>query len=202
MRVIAGSARGRPLRTPKAEVRPTSDKVKGAIFSILEAEAMRRGFHPHERDDELLFAAAQAWPRWLDLYAGSGALGIEALSRGVGAVDFVERDATARSTIAQNLERTALAGRARVLNLTAERLFAAAEHRYDVVLLDPPYAEVEPGELLGRLAAARIVNSGGIVVLEHARGRSVPEHVGLLHQLRSRGHGKTSISVYEQAAED
>jgi 16S rRNA (guanine966-N2)-methyltransferase len=117
-------------------------------------------------------------------------------------VDFVEHDAATRAAIAQNLERTGLSGRARVLNLSAERLFSAAERRYDVVLLDPPYAEVDPGELLARLAEAQIVNPGGIVVLEHARERPAPERVGSLQQFRSRGHGKTSISVYEQAAED
>src|SRR5581483_11113215 len=106
MRVIAGSARGRPLRAPVSETRPTADHVKEALFSMLEAEAMRRGFEPEERDDELIFAAALAWPTWLDLYAGSGALGIEALSRGAASADFVERDRAARSVIQTNLTRT------------------------------------------------------------------------------------------------
>jgi 16S rRNA (guanine966-N2)-methyltransferase len=201
MRVIAGSARGRPLQAPKLETRPTSDKVKGAIFSMLEAEAMRRGLEPLEQDDEVIFAAAQAWPEWLDLYAGSGALGIEALSRGARLAEFVERDVGARGIIAKNLERTGLAARGRVLTIRVERLFAAPERRYDAVLADPPYAEVEPREVLERLDAARLLNPGGAVILEHARAREAPEQVGSLRRLRSRTHGLTSVSLYESTAE-
>src|SRR5579884_3239782 len=140
MRVIAGSARGRPLQIPKSDTRPTTDKVKGAIFSMLEAEAMRRGYEPTTREEggEVQFAATAAWPTWLDLYAGSGALGIEALSRGAERADFVERDPEARKVIAANLARTRLAARGHVLAISAERLFAAPEARYDVVLLDLP----------------------------------------------------------------
>src|ERR671931_2842148 len=99
MRVIAGSARGRPLRAA-AGTRPTADLVKGTIFSILEALAYKRGFEPSE-DGAL--AAALAWPRVLDLFAGSGALGIEALSRGAERAAFVERDRQAARIIQANL---------------------------------------------------------------------------------------------------
>ena len=200
MRVIAGSARGRPLRAPRGDTRPTSDKIKGAIFSMLEAEAMRRGLHAFERDGQPAFAAAQAWPTWLDLYAGSGALGIEALSRGVQAVDFVERDPAARASILANLQHTGLAAHGRLLPASAEALFAAAERGYDVVLLDPPYAAVEPRELLARVVQANLVNAGGIVVLEHASERVVPDQVGPLRLLRHRRHGRTGISIYQLVA--
>src|SRR6516162_2790230 len=88
VRVISGTARGRHLRAAP-ETRPTADLVKGAIFSMLEALAYKRGFEPDEEGD---FAAAVAWPRVLDLFAGSGGLGIEALSRGAQSAQFVEQD--------------------------------------------------------------------------------------------------------------
>src|ERR687886_458061 len=111
MRVIAGSARGRPLRAA-AGTRPTADLVKSTIFSILEALAYKRGFEPSE-DGE--FAAAVAWPRVLDLFAGSGALGIEALSRGARHATFVERDRTAARILEFNLRSAGLDDRGRLL---------------------------------------------------------------------------------------
>ena len=163
---------------------------------------MRRGLEPRETDDGLAYAAALVWPAWLDLYAGSGALGIEALSRGAERVDFVERSADARTVIGRNLERTGLAERGRVRGTTAERLSAAPEQRYDVVLLDPPYAEVGPEEALARLDEARLLRPGGLAVLEHARDRPAPEQVGGLRLLRTRSHGRSSISLYETTAEE
>src|ERR671928_613887 len=102
MRVISGSARGRHLRAAGA-TRPTADLIKGAIFSMLEALAYKRGFEP---DLDGNFAAGLAWPRVLDLFAGSGALGIEALSRGARWADFVEQDREAARAIAANLRST------------------------------------------------------------------------------------------------
>jgi 16S rRNA (guanine966-N2)-methyltransferase len=110
VRVIAGTARGRPLRaTPST--RPTADLIKGAIFSMLEALAYKRGFEPTE---EGVFAAALAWPRVLDLFAGSGALGIEALSRGAERADFVEQERAAAAVIEANLRAADLHEHARV----------------------------------------------------------------------------------------
>src|SRR5213592_2862493 len=105
MRVIAGRARGRPLKSPvSGNVRPTSDKLKGALFSQLEALAYKRGFEPEvdEQGNER-FAAGRAWPRVLDLFAGSGALGIEALSRGAESATFVDRSNDACAAIRKNL---------------------------------------------------------------------------------------------------
>ena len=122
MRVIAGSARGRPLRAPASQrTRPTADKIKGVIFSMLEAEAYRRGFQPEPDDEERegRFAAAVAWPRVLELYAGSGALAIEALSRGAERADLVESESAARKVIAENLRRTGLDRRAAVHGTTS-----------------------------------------------------------------------------------
>src|SRR3982074_146928 len=103
-------ARGRPLRAA-AETRPTADLVKGAIFSMLEALAYKRGFEP---DEDGNLAAALAWPRALDLFAGSGGLGIEALSRGAQTAEFVEQDRDAAGILQSNLRMTGLDDRARV----------------------------------------------------------------------------------------
>src|SRR6476469_705816 len=110
MRVISGIARGRPMRA-SATIRPTADRIKGSIFSILEALAYKRGFEP---DDEGRLAAALAWPRVLDLFAGSGGLGIEALSRGAVHADFVESARLAAEVIQRNLVATELADLARI----------------------------------------------------------------------------------------
>src|SRR3981081_3948202 len=104
MRVISGMARGRPLRAAP-ETRPTADLVKGAIFSMLEALAYKRGFEP---DEEGNLAAALAWPHILDLFAGSGGVGIEALSRGAQSAEFVEQDREAVRIIQSNLRTTGL----------------------------------------------------------------------------------------------
>src|ERR1700737_3806621 len=104
MRVISGTARRRSLRAA-ATTRPTADLIKGAIFSMLEALAYKRGFEP---DEDGNLAAALAWPRALDLFAGSGGLGIEALSRGAQFAEFVEQDRDAARIIQSNLRTTGL----------------------------------------------------------------------------------------------
>src|SRR5438094_3969294 len=103
-------ARGRPRRAAP-ETRPTADLIKGAIFSMLEALAYKRGFEP---DEDGNLAAALAWPHVLDLFAGSGGLGIEALSRGAQSAEFVEQDRDAVRIIASNLRATDLDDRARL----------------------------------------------------------------------------------------
>src|SRR3981081_1058542 len=110
MRVISGMARGRPLRAAP-ETRPTADLIKGAIFSMLEALAYKRGFEP---DEDGNLAAALAWPHVLDLFAGSGAPGTAALRRGPRPPAFVEQDRDAVRIIQPNLRSTGLDDRARV----------------------------------------------------------------------------------------
>lgn len=143
MRVIAGSARGRPLKAPPgAGTRPTSDRVREALFSAL--------------GDSVPGAAV------LDLYAGSGALAIEALSRGADRAVLVEREPRAARTIAENLARAGVAGRATVLRMPADRYCAdPVGGRFGLVLADPPYAQP--------LAAVY-----GLVDLLHGRGALEP----------------------------
>ena len=197
MRVIAGSARGAPLRAPPgAELRPTADKLKGAIFSMLEAEAYKREVLPPPDAPVGTMLAGVAWPVVLDLYAGSGALGIEALSRGARWADFVEHDAAARKALRANLERTRLADRAAVHAIKAETVVSTWSRPYDLILLDPPYADPGVPALLAALGRSALVAPGGIVVLEHARGYAPPDVIGRLTLYKSRHHGGSGITLY------
>src|SRR5690349_8577752 len=135
MRVISGSARGRPLRAAP-QTRPTADLIKGAIFSMLEALAYKRGFEP---DEDGNLAAALAWPRVLDLYAGSGGLGIEALSRGAQSAEFVEQDREAARLIQANLRAADVAERAVVHQAPVEAALRRVRGPVDLVFADPPY---------------------------------------------------------------
>jgi 16S rRNA (guanine(966)-N(2))-methyltransferase RsmD len=173
MRVIAGTARGRHLVAPRGTAtRPISDRVKETLFAIL--------------GDRVLDA------RVLDLYAGSGAVGIEALSRGAAHADFVELDRSALAAIRENLERAGVGesgsvhGRDVLLYLGAP-----GEDRFDLAILDPPYAEraiLAPLErLVGRLAP------GAMVVIKHHWRTSVPTPRGLTNW-RQRRFGETTLT--------
>ncbi len=208
MRVIAGIARGRPLRAPsRAPTRPTADKIKGAMFSMLDAEALRRGIEPVPDDDEHdgQFAAAVAWPRVLELYAGSGALAIEALSRGAAHADLVESSADARRAIVDNLEKTGLTERASVHALSSEAAVSTFRGTYDLILLDPPYDAEGVRLVLERLAGGGLLDRSGVVVWEHSRTTEPPEQIeasgggGGLTLLRTRRHGAASVSLYAAA---
>jgi 16S rRNA (guanine966-N2)-methyltransferase len=208
MRVIAGTARGRPLRAPSGEdTRPTADKIKGVIFSMLDAEAMRRGIvaEPADEDRDGRFALAVAWPRVLELYAGSGALSIEALSRGCERADLVESNGAARRTIEANLARTGLADRARIHAMRSEQAVSTLRGPYDLIVLDPPYASTEIPTLLRRLVEGTLLSPDGVVVWEHARDQ-VPERLiaagdgsRALHLVRTNTHGSAAVSLYAAA---
>lgn len=190
MRVIAGLAKGHNLRGPKSDAtRPTSDKVRGAIFSILEAMMPLEGL------------------RALDLYAGTGALGIEALSRGAAWCDFVEQDRTACRIIAENLDHTRLAGRARVHALGVEKVLAHPElltphftecPGYDIMMLDPPYADEGIWAVMERLADWPLTAAGAVVVLEHSKRTEPPAAIGNLAVLKTRRHGDTCVTFYRR----
>ncbi len=178
MRVIAGRAKGHRLAGPRSRAtRPTSDLVRGAIFSALEAMGA-----------ELT--------RVLDLYAGSGALGIEALSRGAQWCDFVEKDSRACASIRENLAKTRFEGRAKVHRAPVERALAGLEGPYTLVLADPPYAD-EATEALERLAASGLVEAGRtVLVLEHSSREEGPERLGDLSRLKTLRHGDSAVSIY------
>jgi 16S rRNA (guanine966-N2)-methyltransferase len=190
-RVIAGSARGIRLRAPGEGTRPIGDRVKQTLFAILEPD---------------LEGAAV-----LDLFAGSGAAGIEALSRGASQAVFVERDGRAAATIAENLRTTGLAGpEATVIGTDALAWLRrppspdAAARSFDIVIVDPPYAQTELlGAVLALLGAVEApLAPAARVVAKHFWRDRPPERVGLLASERERRFGETALTFYRRIAEE
>lgn len=202
--MIAGQARGRLLKSPASRrVRPTGDKVKGAIFSLLEAVAYKRGYEPQvdEQGNER-FAVARAWPRVLDLYAGSGALGIEALSRGAEHADFVESDPRARALIEANLQLTGLDARATVHALRAEQAVSTLGGSYDLILADPPYADAGATRAVASIAASPRATDSSVLVWEHRADYRPPSGLGRLRLRRTRRYGVAALSLYGGELDD
>jgi len=175
VRVIAGTLKGRRLKAPTWDgLRPTSDKLRETLFNIL--------------------APVIDGARVLDGYAGTGAVGIEALSRGAAHVTFVERDRRAQSLIAENLASCGVADRYAIIRAGIDRAateLAAAS--FDLVLLDPPYdAAAEP--ILATVAT--LVAANGTLVLEHARRHATPASVGELHRTREVLSGDSALAFY------
>jgi 16S rRNA (guanine(966)-N(2))-methyltransferase RsmD len=188
-RVIAGTSKGARLLAPGEGTRPFGDRVKQTLFAILEPDL--RG------------------ALVLDMFAGSGAGGIEALSRGAARAVFVERDATAARVIAENLTRTRVADRGTVVRTDAIAYLAdraSVDGPFDLVLLDPPYAASDLLEAaLARLAAptdagAAILATDAWVVAKHFWRTSLPQAVGLLASVRTRRFGETALTFYRQPA--
>ncbi|MDQ3043998.1 MAG: RsmD family RNA methyltransferase [Chloroflexota bacterium] len=179
MRVIAGSARGRPLKgPPSAATRPMANKIKGSLFSMLAS----LGVEPI---------------RVLDLYAGTGGIGIEALSRGAEWVDFVERNAAASAVIRANIATAGFTEAARVHQLPVASFLNRAEPAYDFIILDPPYADPEIVRVLTRLGSTPLVQSDTIVAIGHSPRAILPERAGKLIRFRQRCHGDSCYSLYE-----
>jgi 16S rRNA (guanine(966)-N(2))-methyltransferase RsmD len=196
VRVIAGTARGRPLRA-SATIRPTADRIKGSIFSILEALAYKRGFEP---DEEGVLAAALAWPRVLDLFAGSGALGIEALSRGAQHASFVEHDREAARTIEANLRATGLDDRGHVHLGPLHLGLGRVRGPFDLVFADPPYSDAGAvSETVERLGKSDLLLPSSVLILEQPAANEPPPAVGPLPLSSTRRHGRTRITVYSTA---
>jgi len=177
-----------------AGTRPTADLIKGAIFSMLEALAYKRGIEP---DEDGNFAAALAWPRVLDLFAGSGALGIEALSRGAQHATFVESDREAVRIIEANLRATDLTEQAQIHLGQAQLVLPRVRGPIDLVFADPPYQDTHAlTRSLERLAASDLLVESAVAVLEQAATEEPPERVGPLPLVSTRRHGRTRISLY------
>lgn len=181
-RVIAGSARGTRLRSPGSGTRPLADRVKETLFAILEPD----------------LAGATV----LDLFAGSGAGGIEALSRGASRVVFVERDAVAARTIGENLTLTRLADRGHVARADVVAYLkdrAGRDGPFDVVLVDPPYSAAAlldaALDLLGA-GDAPLLAPEAWVVAKHFWRTPPPPVVGLLASVRTRRFGETALTFY------
>jgi 16S rRNA (guanine966-N2)-methyltransferase len=183
VRVIAGEFGGRRLVAPRGRgTRPTSDRVREALFMALEP---------------------LSGARVVDLFAGSGALGIEALSRGAAHADFVESDPAAREALGGNLASLGLVARAKVWPLVLPRGLArlsAALAGADLILADPPYGGDPARETLQALGAAGVLRHGARVVFEHHAKDELPEHSGSLTLARARRYGETVVATYRVAA--
>ena len=187
MRIIGGRVGGRTLKTPRGQgTRPTSDKVREAIFNILEAREGAPG-------------------RVLDLYAGSGALGLEALSRGAGAATFVDADREACELVRSNAGALGLTATV-VCSPVVRWLAKEAAGPFGWVFADPPYGSHETGELdkaLGLLADKGLVAADGVVVAEHEWRHAPPERCGrtgsvTLALFDRRRYGQTAVSFYRR----
>ena len=181
-RITGGSDRGRRLRSAKgAGLRPTSRRVRAAIFSIVGQ-------------------AAVEGVRVLDLYAGTGALGIEALSRGASWTDFVEVNAGRCNDIRSSLREMGMAERSRVYRARVERVLDTVDGGYGLVLIDPPY-DLDPWtHLMPRLDSERLLASGAHVIAEHSYKQQLDARYGGLDCITTRRHGDTSISIYRAGA--
>jgi 16S rRNA (guanine966-N2)-methyltransferase len=184
-RIIGGAGKGRRLKTTAGETtRPTGARVRQTLFDIL--------------------APRIPGSRFLDAFAGSGGVGLEALSRGASRVVLVDKDAAAVAAARENASALARAGgEAQVFRQDAEiALHALADEgrRFDVVYLDPPYAS-ELYEPLARLAGERLLAEGGVVVLEHFHKRALPERIGALARTRQKRIGDHCLSFYAAFAQ-
>ena len=179
MRIIAGEFKGRRLAAVKGRIRPTSDKVREAIFNILGPKVLGA--------------------RVLDLYAGTGALTLEALSRGAAEAVLVEEHPAALSVLRQNLETLALHSRVRVMALPvsgALRKLAARGDRFSLIFLDPPYGQGLALKTLAALEASGLVRPEARIVAEHSRRETLPEQVGSLGLSQGRRYGDTQVAFY------
>ena len=180
MRVLAGALKGQRLVTAAGPVtRPTSDRVRIACLDTLMPFLPGGPF--------------------LDLFAGGGAVGIEALSRGAPSAAFVESDGHALRALRENVERLGLRDRARVIRDDAERAVAALARRgerFAVIFLDPPYASARAAPALAAVAAGLVVTAGAVVVLQHATKSPPPDAPGVLALWKARRFGETTLTFF------
>jgi len=180
MRVITGKARGRKLREPEGQaIRPTSAAVKEAIFNILQFDIPGR--------------------RVLDLFAGTGQLGIEALSRGARFCDFVDQSVAACKIVRANLEHCKLEG-GRVHQMEAARFLRRAEG-YDIIFLDPPYEPRQMETIVQNIQQFDILNKNGIMVCETREDANLPEPEAPYVCVRDYRYGKVKITLYTRQAD-
>ncbi|GHI01273.1 16S rRNA (guanine(966)-N(2))-methyltransferase RsmD [Neobacillus kokaensis] len=182
MRVVSGVSKGRPLKAvPGKSTRPTTDKVKEAIFNMIG---------PY-------FDGGLG----LDLFAGSGGLGIEALSRGIEKVIFIDRDAKAIQTIYENVKACSFEKRIEVYRNDADRAVKALVKRgivFDYVFLDPPYKKQQLISLMEKMDELNVINDNGIVVCEHSFDVKLPHTVGGLEQIKHEQYGIIAVTIYSR----
>ncbi|MCX7710671.1 MAG: 16S rRNA (guanine(966)-N(2))-methyltransferase RsmD [Clostridia bacterium] len=181
LRVISGSARGHKLKTPKgSSTRPTTDRVKESLFNIIAA---------YIPEAEVL-----------DLFAGTGNLGIEALSRGAANAVFADKSAECVNIIKDNLNHTKLSDKAKVLSGDASMVLMRLKNegkRFDLIFLDPPYNTGLAQEMLSGIAQYELLKTDGLIVAESDRQDTLPENVGNLRLIRQQKYGDTMLWLYK-----
>jgi 16S rRNA (guanine(966)-N(2))-methyltransferase RsmD len=180
MRVITGKAKGHRLKFPKGTTtRPATDLVRGAIFSMLEN-------------------IASDWSQVLDLFSGSGALGIEALSRGAGWVDFVESEPRCCGIIKENLAKTKLSAQARIYCCDVVKALSFLDKEYNIILMDPPYSNASIGNFITQLATSRLVGTETTVVVTHSPRLPLSPNYATLNLIKEHRHGDSCINIYRK----
>jgi len=190
MRISAGTAKGRPTATQKLlkktsdgeRLRPTSSKVREAIFDILRGRMEGASF--------------------VDLYAGTGTVGMEALSRGADSAIFVEPDEFRVNSIRENLARLGFGRRAVVVRGKADEFLASAAERresYDIFFVDPPYSSEEGGKITTMIDKMGLLNDEGVVIIEHFFKMEFPEKIESLRMHKRYRYGDTTLSLYRKA---
>lgn len=179
MRVIAGKAKGIQLNTPEGMLtRPTTDRVKEALFSIIQFDLPGASV--------------------LDLFGGTGQLGIEALSRGASKAVFVDARRDACQLIRSNLKKTHLESQASVLQSDYMEYLNRAKEQFQIILLDPPYAEVYLENAIKKITEIDILQSGGIIVAERPLGKELPWEFPDFKRSRDYKYGKILLTVYRK----
>ena len=179
MRVITGTARGVPLKAPRGmDTRPTMDQVKEGIFSAIQFEVEGR--------------------KVLDLFAGSGQLGIEALSRGAAHCTFVDKGKEPAAIIRENLKKTRLEASATVVQADYSFYLKSCRERFDLILLDPPYAEVFLETALKIISEIDILTNSGIIVCERPFDKSLLCEFPGLMRYRDYRYGKAAVTIYRR----
>ena len=184
MRVITGKAKGHRLKVPKGTpTRPATDLVRGAIFSILEN-------------------TTGDWTQVLDLFAGSGALGIEALSRGAEWVDFVDREPRCCAIIRENLNKTKLTEQAHIYCCSVAKALSFLDKEYSIILMDPPYSDLSIVNLLPQLATSKLMGKETTLVVTHSPHFPLQPVYASLNMVKEHRHGDSCIAVYRKEDDD
>ena len=177
MRIIAGKFKGRNLDVPKTDLRPTLDRTKETLFNILQFDIPEKNV--------------------LDLFAGSGNLGIEALSRGANKVVFVDINKEATKIIKQNCVKCGCINDVAIVNMPFDSAISGIKEKFDIVFADPPYQSDMYFNILKRLDRSDVLNVDAIVVCEHSREEYLPDKVGNLSKYRVKNMGKCGFSFYQ-----
>ncbi|EIF40402.1 RNA methyltransferase, RsmD family [Streptococcus sp. SK643] len=177
MKIVSGIYGGRPLKTLEGKTtRPTSDKVRGAIFNMIG---------PYFEGG-----------RVLDLYAGSGGLSIEAVSRGMSSAVLVERDRKAQAVVAENIQMTKEVGKFQLLKIDAERALEQVSGEFDLIFLDPPYAKEQIVADIEKMAERELFAENVMVVCETDKSVELPEEIACLGIWKEKIYGISKVTVY------